>query len=268
MFALRGALVLVSTTALCRRGRDHRFGNPRSDGGELSIVGSRVDDRHTVKRLEHGARRQCVRRPGAQPSRRGDGVESRCTDCVVGRRRSRPWQRTCGSTPVMSLFVDGTSISTVQVTAASWTITRRRSSFQRVLTIGVGFANHGRSSFCSRSLFVDRVTVVASATQTTTTTTSATTTTPSPTTTTNPPTPTSSTPIPTSPTSVPAARLFNGDYFTWQLRTVADRADQVLQLEWCELSTGLSRNDRVRPTEGQRRALRGSIRGCAEFRWR
>jgi len=215
MFALRGALVLVSTTALVAAVAITISGTPEAtaansaslEAESMTVTPSNAGS--TVRDASASGGLALSLRAGATASK---AVALTASSAVVVRARG---QRTCGSTPVMSLFVDGTSISTVQVTAASWTdyttpIVIPAGSH----TIGVGFANQGRSSFCNRSLVVDRVTVVASATQTTTTTTSATTTTPSPTTTTNPPTPTSSTPIPTSPTSVPAARLFNGDYST------------------------------------------------------
>ncbi|WP_123025925.1 carbohydrate-binding domain-containing protein [Mycolicibacterium stellerae] len=91
----------------------------------------------------------------------------------------------CNGAPTMNLLVDGKAISTVKVSSSSWAAyTTPTTIAAGSHTIGVAFTNPYRF-FCTRSLSLDRVTIVASAPSTTTT--SAPTTTSPPTTTTAPP---------------------------------------------------------------------------------
>lgn len=111
--------------------------------------------------------------------------------------------RTCGGYPVMSLLVDGKTVSSTKVSTSGWTDYPTSVSIAAgAHTIGVQYSNSDRAFFCTRSLMLDKLTVITSAPSTTPTTTTSSTS-PTPTTTSTPPT--------TPPGN---SLLFNGDFST------------------------------------------------------
>jgi hypothetical protein len=128
--------------------------------------------------------------------------------------------------PTFDVTVDAKKIGTVTVppsgsTWADYTVTASIASGKHA--IGLVFTNPYWNVFCTRKLQIDRLSILAATTTTTTTTPTTTTTTPTtttttPTTTTTTPTTTTTTAPTTTPPPNPAARLFNGDYSTGNFR--------------------------------------------------
>ena len=87
---------------------------------------------------------------------------------IVVRARGQ----SCGAAPVMNVAVDGKTISTTKVSSSSWaSYTTAISIPAGNHVIGVILTNRRGSYFCQVNLYVDTVTVVASAPTSTTTTT-------------------------------------------------------------------------------------------------
>lgn len=214
MFALRGVLAFASSTVLVAAVAITVSGPPSAEAANSTSI--EAETMSVSPSYAAGTARDSAASGGVALSLRSAATATKvlslaASSTVVVRARG---QRTCGSAPVMNLTVDGKSVSTVQVSASAWTgYTTPVAIPAGSHTIGVVYTNQGWSFFCTRSLLVDTVTVVASGATTTTTTTpttmpTTTTTVPTTTTSTNPPT------TPTIPTPVPAARMFNGDYST------------------------------------------------------
>lgn len=122
---------------------------------------------------------------------------------IVVRAKSQQ----CSGAPTMNLVIDGAAVSTTKVTASQWTnYTTQITIAAGPHTIALTYPNPYRFFLCTRTLWVDRVSVIASGATATSTTTSVPTTTSvatttSVSTTTSAPTATTSPPVPTGDTT-------------------------------------------------------------------